>query len=239
MKSFLIIDDNFASLNSYESLIRERYSYTSVIKANNGEKALELINGVDCSVILCDIRMPVMNGIEFHKKLKKVFPLLADKVVFMSGKPSHTQLSYIENEGIPLLPKQFEPENFYNLIDCILYLETNDLKKKVGGVDKRKHEAIVSLREYKRVPVCIELECHIKNRNRASGSVINMSVGGMLVKSLKTFPLNTDIAFTVFINGYSNGINAMGKVVWSDKQLNGIQFSYTSMEIKNLITEVA
>ena len=119
MKSFLIIDDNTVLLDTYELLIRRRYNGASVIKAHNGKEALTMINDLDYSLILSDISMPIMNGIDFHKNLKKESPLLKNKVIFMSGNPDQSDLSYIEKEAIPFLHKPFVKDDFYNLIDSI------------------------------------------------------------------------------------------------------------------------
>jgi len=57
-----------------------------VTVVDRGRDGLErLLAGAKFDVILCDVMMPEMNGMEFHQELARVRPDLADRVVFMSG----------------------------------------------------------------------------------------------------------------------------------------------------------
>lgn len=51
--------------------------------ANNGFVALELLQKLEIDLLLSDIRMPIMTGIEFARKAKEIHPHL--KIVFISG----------------------------------------------------------------------------------------------------------------------------------------------------------
>ena len=64
----LILEDN-KDICMY---IKESLSdYYEVISADNGEKGLELAYNITPDIILSDIMMPIMDGIEFCKKIKK------------------------------------------------------------------------------------------------------------------------------------------------------------------------
>jgi CheY-like chemotaxis protein len=58
----------------------------SVTTANNGKEALRLIAaGPSFDVILCDLVMPVMTGMELYQELARVFPKVLDRLIFISG----------------------------------------------------------------------------------------------------------------------------------------------------------
>ena len=70
MKTILIVDDerDFCTLLS-DSLSMEGYR---LFTAHNGRKALERVAKKTPDLVLLDIKMPGMNGIEVLKRIKKV-----------------------------------------------------------------------------------------------------------------------------------------------------------------------
>ncbi|SLM28059.1 Sensory box histidine kinase and response regulator protein [Desulfamplus magnetovallimortis] len=81
LKKILLVDD--------EQDIREVLGITledmgfEVFTAENGQKAMELFDKQDFSIILTDIKMPVMDGIELLKKIKFKSPLT--EVIMITG----------------------------------------------------------------------------------------------------------------------------------------------------------
>jgi len=66
-KILLFVDDN----NDFCEFIKDNLEDTyTVITANNGEEALELLQKFNVTIIVSDVMMPVMNGIELCKKIK-------------------------------------------------------------------------------------------------------------------------------------------------------------------------
>ena len=79
MKILLVDDDKFIRDNFSARLIKSKYE---VIYAKNGEEAIEKIASDDFDVVITDIRMPKVNGIEVLKFTKKNKPKI--KVIVMS-----------------------------------------------------------------------------------------------------------------------------------------------------------
>lgn len=69
-KRILIVDDeeNFRHMLSV-ILRKERYE---VEAANNGEEGLQKVMASSFDQILCDIRMPQMDGLDFLKEVQKI-----------------------------------------------------------------------------------------------------------------------------------------------------------------------
>jgi two-component system NtrC family sensor kinase len=57
----------------------------TVITAADGNTALETTRSVGVDAIVCDLRMPGMDGIEFHEQLRQERPGLAARTVFITG----------------------------------------------------------------------------------------------------------------------------------------------------------
>ncbi|MBS2018919.1 MAG: response regulator [Deltaproteobacteria bacterium] len=78
----LVIDDEEPILRSLERLLRD-HSVACVTKASD---ALERVTRGDAfDVILCDIFMPTMNGLDFYRVVNERDPALAKRIVFMTG----------------------------------------------------------------------------------------------------------------------------------------------------------
>jgi two-component system, chemotaxis family, chemotaxis protein CheY len=69
-KSILIIDDS-ASLRSVLKLSLESAGF-SVEEAENGQLALDKLDGRRYNLIICDVNMPVLDGFGFVEAAKKI-----------------------------------------------------------------------------------------------------------------------------------------------------------------------
>ncbi|MDH3976083.1 MAG: response regulator [Deltaproteobacteria bacterium] len=118
MESFLIVDDDSRLSALYKFLITVKFEGALIKCAENGLEGLERAEESDYSLIISDIEMPEMDGIDFYKNLKKEYPFLAKKTVFITGSPSGTHLSYFEQEKRPWLPKPFDPYVFFDFIEA-------------------------------------------------------------------------------------------------------------------------
>jgi CheY-like chemotaxis protein len=67
-KKILIVDDDHDTLDLLEIFLYTRYD---IITAMNGFEALAKVEEEQPSLILTDIKMPVMDGIRFFNNLKK------------------------------------------------------------------------------------------------------------------------------------------------------------------------
>jgi CheY-like chemotaxis protein len=73
----------------------------SVVVAHSGKDAIERLRKQDFYLILCDLTMPGMNGMEFYETVQAISGDLAKRVVFMTGgaftAESHEFLSRLPN----------------------------------------------------------------------------------------------------------------------------------------------
>jgi CheY-like chemotaxis protein len=103
----LVIEDNL-DLRDYLRLALETQGY-QVLTARNGEEALGYLNGHPVDVVLTDIFMPEMDGIETIAALRKLFPDI--RVIAMSGRPGVDYLAVARELGVTrTLRKPFDIE---------------------------------------------------------------------------------------------------------------------------------
>ena len=69
-KTILVIDDS-ASLRQVVKMALTGAGY-DVLEAGDGKAALALLDGRPVNMAVCDINMPIMNGIEFVKAAKQL-----------------------------------------------------------------------------------------------------------------------------------------------------------------------
>ncbi len=79
--AILVVDDEALIRNLLEKVLtKEGYQ---VLLAPDGPEALEIINAQKVDIVVCDVAMPKMNGLELLKNLKRIRPEIG--VVIMTG----------------------------------------------------------------------------------------------------------------------------------------------------------
>jgi CheY-like chemotaxis protein len=53
--------------------------------APGGEAAIASLRGRRFDAVVCDWKMPGLNGVQLHEHLKATDPAMADRMIFMSG----------------------------------------------------------------------------------------------------------------------------------------------------------
>lgn len=66
----LIVDDSFLMRSTIRKILSQDSRIKKIDEAGNGAEALELVKQNDYNIILLDIEMPVMDGVEFMKRSK-------------------------------------------------------------------------------------------------------------------------------------------------------------------------
>jgi two-component system NtrC family sensor kinase len=79
----------------------------TVLTAADGEAALELTRTVSVDAIVCDLRMPGMDGFAFHEQLRQERPGLAARTVFITGDVVSSMSPRASVARQPMLTKPF------------------------------------------------------------------------------------------------------------------------------------
>jgi DNA-binding NtrC family response regulator len=134
MSRILVIDDERSIRNTLKDILElEKYK---VEVAEDGFKALELIKTTDYDVILCDIKMPGMDGIEVLEKIEELKP--DTPVVMISGHGNiDTAVESIKKGAYDFIEKPLDLNRMLitirNAMDkSTLISETKVLRKKVN-----------------------------------------------------------------------------------------------------------
>lgn len=78
----LLADDHQIILDGLQSLLKNEEDITVIAEATNGREALRILEILQPDLVLMDIDMPVMNGIDALKEIGRRFPSV--KVIILS-----------------------------------------------------------------------------------------------------------------------------------------------------------
>jgi DNA-binding NtrC family response regulator len=119
-KRILLVDDELMLLYSLRRMLSDDYDVTI---ANGGKKAIDIIDNESTpfDLIICDVSMPEINGVNFYLYLVEHHPGMEKRVIFMTGGPLSTYLDdFFSKNKTKCLNKPFEYEQLNQTIqDCL------------------------------------------------------------------------------------------------------------------------
>ena len=111
--TILVVDDSSSARNHVVELLKRR-NFT-IITANNGVQALEkLSQHKNIKMVITDLEMPAMDGIELTNEIRRVYTREQLAVIGISGASNGIHSArFIKNGADDFLRKPFCPEEFY------------------------------------------------------------------------------------------------------------------------------
>ncbi|MFG1690708.1 response regulator [Gemmatimonadota bacterium] len=120
MASILVIDDD-PSVREVLRKVLERAGHT-VLDAKDGKQALRMFARNPTDVVISDMYMPEMNGIEFLIRVREAFP--EARIIAMSGGGFLDQESVLAAASklgaVGVLEKPFSPEECLEVVQTAL-----------------------------------------------------------------------------------------------------------------------
>ena len=110
----LIVDDDVNFCNTLVKILARKGYET--LSANSGFLAMELVKENTIDVVLMDIKMPVMSGVETYKKLKAIKPGI--KVILMTAFSVDDLIKDALRDGVyAVVRKPFDAEAIIKMIE--------------------------------------------------------------------------------------------------------------------------
>jgi two-component system cell cycle sensor histidine kinase/response regulator CckA len=115
----LVVDDEPRIAASIARLFAREMN---VIGEASARRALTRLSvGDDFDVVVCDLMMPEMGGIELFEEVRRRWPDLARRVVFLTGGAfTADAAAFLESVPNPVIPKPFDPETLRAAIETAL-----------------------------------------------------------------------------------------------------------------------
>ena len=94
--SILVVDDNPPSVETLAAVLDARGFI--VHTATSGTKALEILRDYQVDILLADVKMPDMNGVELFRETKKIRPAIT--AILMTGYSANEVVQQGLAEGV-------------------------------------------------------------------------------------------------------------------------------------------
>lgn len=108
----LIVDDDDTLLKFFKIHLNKFFSRVLVVE--NAKQALDSIRDKEIDLILTDIRMPKVDGLQLMQKIRKAHPALP--VLLISGEPMNDEQQKALEEGDGFLTKPFSVDQLNEFI---------------------------------------------------------------------------------------------------------------------------
>ena len=116
MRKILIADDERIERKGIRSLLERKDYNLEILEAGNGKEALEIARRQKPDILLSDIKMSFMTGLELMEKVRQFDPDMA--IIIFSG---YSDFEYarqaIQNGVMGYVLKPVNPVEFYDVID--------------------------------------------------------------------------------------------------------------------------
>lgn len=123
----LVVDDEVHICKALDTLLSHEGHMVETIRV--AEKALQRLQSSEYDLILLDIKMPGMDGIEFYHRMSGIKPSMKDRVICITGDIiSQKNKEFLEDTGIPFVTKPFGIEEVIETVSEVLGGKTNNEK---------------------------------------------------------------------------------------------------------------
>ena len=143
MKQLLIVDDEHHIVNWLADLFEGLHLDLSIYTAYNGEDALQLLRNIKIDIVLLDIRMPGMNGIEVSENILADWP--GCHIIFLTG---YNQFDYIyyanKHKQIDYLLKTECDEEIIRAVTNAIEAIDNEQKQREMSIQATSKEQLIN-----------------------------------------------------------------------------------------------
>src|SRR5580658_3562888 len=159
----LLLDDDEQMLELYQELLQQLPSEPEVTVSNSGARAITLLETEPFSLLITDLRMPKMDGLQVLAIVRRKYPQL--RIIVLTGVVDEEYRSRAYALGVDLFwQKPGSAEEFQLLRDCVESFLDREVNSE-GGFRGMQSKSLVDL---------IQLEC----LSQSSG-VLHISQGAV------------------------------------------------------------
>ncbi|MBV7274513.1 response regulator [Clostridium sp. PL3] len=130
--NILIVDDEISTLEEIEFYVKKYKEFDCCVACKNSVEALEQAEKQPFDIVLLDIDMPVINGLELADRLLNIFPGM--KVIFITAY-NHYATEAFEVNAIDYVLKPIREERLFKALDRLVGKKVDDHKNKKGNYE--------------------------------------------------------------------------------------------------------
>ena len=158
----LVAEDTDSNFLLVSLMFRKEFD---IVRAVNGEEAVRICREMKPAAILMDIKMPVMDGLEMVRRLKKHIPTSTIPIILLTAKnDKETELESIRLNIEAFIPKPFEPDILLSRVEQLLAAwEMHETKARIEALATPKEIEAVSYDEKFLANIIHLIEEHISD----------------------------------------------------------------------------
>jgi DNA-binding NarL/FixJ family response regulator len=146
LKKVIVVEDHQILLESISLLISTIPNIELVGKAANGLKAMQILEKEEVDIIVSDVQMPVMNGIELTWKVKQQFPHI--KILMLTvSEDSQTIKNALQAGADGFIFKSAEREELEMAMESLMNNKKYFSDKAILNLAEAQNEVFVSDKE--------------------------------------------------------------------------------------------
>jgi CheY-like chemotaxis protein len=143
-QKILILDDEHDILEIYQEILARLPSQPEIHTADNGARALALLESDNFNLLLVDLRMPQMDGFQVLAVVRRKFPSL--RVVVITAAEDEQFRARAYGMGVDLyIEKPKTGKEIINFVDCIESLLERETQGGFRGVQSKTLVDIIQL----------------------------------------------------------------------------------------------
>lgn len=116
---FMVADDHAIIRRGLKQILKDEFPTAQIDEAGNGKEVLRELKSKKCDLLICDISMPGITGLELCKRVKEIIP--AQSILILS---MHTEEQYairsLRAGAAGYLTKESAPEELIKAVLSIL-----------------------------------------------------------------------------------------------------------------------
>lgn len=160
----LVVDDNADITEFIREILQPRYR---CIVAENGKVGMELCFKHQPDLVIADVMMPVMNGLEMCQRIKKHVPTSIIPIILLTAKnDKETELESIHLHIDAFIGKPFEPDILLSRVEQLLLSKQQmEAKARMEAIATPKEIEAVSYDEKFLLKITRIIEDHVSDSN--------------------------------------------------------------------------
>lgn len=137
-----IVDDHQIVIDGLRSLLKGDHRYEIVLESTHPETILSTLKKQSVDILLTDVMMPVMTGVELARLVKKEFPQIKIITLSMNGEGSLVNQMIEESDISGYLLKNIGQTEFLNALEKIaaggIYFSDEVLQEMLKASERKK-----------------------------------------------------------------------------------------------------
>ena len=114
----LIVDDELVVQQSCVAIFNEKSNCYDITTVSSGEEALQILEEKSFDIILTDIKMPGLPGLELLSTISNKYPGTA--IIVITGYATvKTAVEAMKLGAVDFIPKPFTPDEIYNAVEKV------------------------------------------------------------------------------------------------------------------------